>query len=60
MIRLKQTIVVDRRIRDVFQYAGDFENVEQWDPGVSESKKVTPGPVEVGTVFRVMVNLKFA
>lgn len=55
MIRLKQTIVVDRRIRDVFQYAGDFENVEQWDPGVSESKKVTPGPVGVGTVYSVVV-----
>jgi NAD(P)-dependent dehydrogenase (short-subunit alcohol dehydrogenase family)/carbon monoxide dehydrogenase subunit G len=55
MIRLEETIVVDRRIRDVFQYAGDFGNVEQWDPGVSESKKVTPGPVEVGTVYSVVV-----
>ena len=55
MIRLKQTIVVDRPIRDVFQYAGDFENVEQWDPGVSESKKITPGPLDVGTVYSVVV-----
>jgi dehydrogenase/reductase SDR family protein 12 len=55
MIRLKQTIKVDRPIREVFQYAGDFENLEQWDPGVSESKKVTPGPVGVGTVYNVVV-----
>jgi len=55
MIRLKQTIAVDRRIRDAFQYAGNFENVEEWDPGVSESKKVTPGPVRVGTVYSVVV-----
>jgi NAD(P)-dependent dehydrogenase (short-subunit alcohol dehydrogenase family)/carbon monoxide dehydrogenase subunit G len=54
MIRLKQTIEVDRPIRDVFQYAGDFENVEQWDPGVTESTKVTPGPVDVGTVYSVV------
>jgi len=55
MIRLKQTIVVDRPIHDVFQYAGDFENVEQWDPGVSESKKITPGPLDVGTAYSVVV-----
>ncbi|UCC99777.1 MAG: SDR family NAD(P)-dependent oxidoreductase, partial [Phycisphaerales bacterium] len=55
MIRLKQTIRVDRPVRDVFRYAGDFENVEQWDPGISESKKVTPGPVGVGTVYNVLV-----
>ena len=55
MIRLKQTIEVDRPVRDVFRYAGDFENVEQWDPGVSESRKVTPGPVDVGTAYSVVV-----
>lgn len=55
MVRLEQTVTLDRRIHDVFQYVGDFENVEQWDPGVSESKKVKPGPVDVGTVYSVVV-----
>ena len=55
MIRLKQTVKVDRPIHDVFRYAADFENVEQWDPGVSASKKVTPGPIGEGTEYSVVV-----
>ncbi len=54
MIRLEESIRVDRPIREAFRYTADFENVEQWDPGVTESKKLTPGPVRVGTEYRVV------
>ncbi len=54
MIRLKESIRVDRPIGDVFRYAADFENVEQWDPGVTESRKVSSGPVREGTEYRVV------
>jgi NAD(P)-dependent dehydrogenase (short-subunit alcohol dehydrogenase family)/carbon monoxide dehydrogenase subunit G len=55
MIRLEEAIEVDRPIQDVFRYAADFANVEQWDPGVTESRKLSPGPVGVGTEYRVVV-----
>ena len=55
MIRLEESIRVDRPIHDVFRYTADFSNIEQWDPGISESKKVSAGPVGVGTQFSVMV-----
>jgi NAD(P)-dependent dehydrogenase (short-subunit alcohol dehydrogenase family)/carbon monoxide dehydrogenase subunit G len=55
MIRLEESIRVDRPIHDVFRYTADFRNIEQWDPGIFESKKVSAGPVGVGTQFRVMV-----
>jgi NAD(P)-dependent dehydrogenase (short-subunit alcohol dehydrogenase family)/carbon monoxide dehydrogenase subunit G len=55
MIRLEESIRVDRPIHDVFRYTADFENIEQWDPGISESRKTSAGPVSVGTEFRVTV-----
>lgn len=55
MIRLQESIKVDRPVRDAFRYTADFENIEQWDPGIWESKKLSTGPVGVGTVYRVVV-----
>ena len=55
MIRLRETVEVPRPIDEVFAYAGNFGNAEQWDPGVAESRKASPGPVGVGTVFELRV-----
>lgn len=55
MIRLEETIEVVRPIAEVFRYTADFEHVEQWDPGVVESKKLSSGPVGKGTEYRVVV-----
>lgn len=54
MIRLEEKIKVDRPIGEVFAYTSDFENLEDWDPGISTSKKLTRGPVGVGTEFEVV------
>ena len=51
MIELKETIHVCRPIGDVFCYLSDFTNIEQWDPGVVASEKLSDGPVQVGTAF---------
>jgi NAD(P)-dependent dehydrogenase (short-subunit alcohol dehydrogenase family)/carbon monoxide dehydrogenase subunit G len=56
MTRLQETIEVPRAIDDVFRYVADFSNIEQWDPGVRASEKLTSGPVGPGTEFRVVVN----
>ncbi len=55
MKQLHEVIEVTRPIEDVFRYTANFGNIEQWDPGVIESEKFTPGPVGVGTRFRVLV-----
>ena len=34
-----------------FDYVANFENIVEWDPGVSAARKVTPGPVGVGTEY---------
>ena len=35
----------------VFEYTADFSNIEEWDPGVVSSRKITDGPVGVGTKY---------
>lgn len=55
MIRLQQTIDVPRPLQEVFDYTSNFSNIAQWDPGVAESSKLSPGTVGVGTEFRVVV-----
>jgi len=55
MIRLRETIEVPRPIDEVFAYAGNFGNAAQWDPGVAESRKVSHGPIGVGTAFKLRV-----
>ncbi len=55
MIRLQKTIEVPRPIDEVFSYAGNFGNSAQWDPGVAESRKASPGPIAAGTVFELQV-----
>lgn len=55
MTRLKEIIEVPRPIAEVFRYTSNFGNIEQWDPGVSESEKLSAGPVAQGSQFRVIV-----
>lgn len=54
---LLETIVVERELAECFRYVKDFSTIEQWDPGVYRSEKVTPGPVDVGTRFQLLLNI---
>ncbi len=55
MIRLQATIEVPRPLEDVFFYTSNFSNIEQWDPSVAESRKISQGPIEIDTEFQVHV-----
>jgi NAD(P)-dependent dehydrogenase (short-subunit alcohol dehydrogenase family) len=55
MIRLQEVIEVPRPISEVFDYASNFRNSAEWDPGVVASRKISPGPVGVGTEFALRV-----
>ena len=54
MVRLQETRYVDRPLDEVFDYVADFDNIEDWDPGVEASKRQgdTVGP---GTKFDLEV-----
>lgn len=55
MALLQETLEVARPLDEVFAFVGDFANTKDWDPGVSDSRKVTEGPVGVGTRYAVDV-----
>jgi NAD(P)-dependent dehydrogenase (short-subunit alcohol dehydrogenase family)/carbon monoxide dehydrogenase subunit G len=56
MIHLEETIEVNSPISEVFHYVADFSNLEQWDPGISTSYKLTKGPLQQGSKFKVTVS----
>ncbi|MEZ4602698.1 MAG: SRPBCC family protein [Desulfobacterales bacterium] len=59
MIRLEETLTAALPIEDVFKYASDFANIDEWDPGVADSEKISRGPVGIGSEFRVILTFAF-
>jgi len=53
MITLKENITVYRPINEVFKYVSDFRSIAEWDPGVTEALKTTPGWAGVGSAYRL-------
>jgi hypothetical protein len=49
------TIGSDWTADDTFSYLAVFSNAEQWDPGVLQAEPLDPGPVRVGSRFRLVV-----
>ncbi|MFO7547752.1 MAG: SRPBCC family protein [Acidimicrobiia bacterium] len=54
MTRLHHVITVPRPIGEVFAFVADFSNLPEWDPGISRSSMVGPGPVGTGSEFEVV------
>ena len=53
-MRFSEQIVVSLPPADAFAYIAEFENTAEWDPGIAESRKLTDGPVRVGSQFDVV------
>ena len=53
-MRFSEQIVVSPPAADAFKYIAEFENTAEWDPGIAESRKLTDGPVRVGSQFDVV------
>ena len=46
------TIVINRRPAEVFGFLADFENVPLWNYAISETRKISDGPVGTGARYR--------
>lgn len=57
-LSLEEFTEVPRSPRECYLYARNFANAAEWEPGSIASRKLTPGPVVVGSEFEVTV--KFA
>ncbi len=57
MTTLHEQIETPLSIDEAFAYVADFANSETWDPGVDTSERLDPGPVAVGSRYRLGVHL---
>jgi uncharacterized protein YndB with AHSA1/START domain len=46
------TITINRRPSEVFAFLARFENVPLWNYAISDTRKITGGPVGVGSRYR--------
>lgn len=51
MITLQETIEINRPVKEVYDYVVNVENAPKWQPAVIEVKRLTDGPIRVGTKF---------
>jgi carbon monoxide dehydrogenase subunit G len=50
-MQVRNTVRIDREPGAVWSYLADLEHVPEWNPAIASTRKVSAGPVGVGTVF---------
>ncbi len=51
-MRFENSVTIDRKQREVFDFLADFENVPKWNYAIVETKKISQGWVGPGTRYR--------
>jgi uncharacterized protein YndB with AHSA1/START domain len=52
MAAFENTVTITRPVEEVFTYLADAENLPQWNYAIEQTRKISPGPVGVGTLYR--------
>lgn len=53
MIRFSNTIDIARPPAEVFAYLVDLEHTPEWNWAITSTRKVSPGPIAVGSRFQL-------
>lgn len=56
MARFVDAIDLPISPEEAFEYLADFDRTVEWDPGVVETERLTPGPSRLESAFRVVVS----
>jgi len=51
MLEFENTIRIERPIAEVFAFLADFENIPKWNYYVLEVRKLSDGPIGIGTTY---------
>ena len=51
MATFENTVLIARPIEDVFGFLSDLENLPKWNYAIVETRKISEGPVGVGTTY---------
>lgn len=54
MPKIELRVAIDRPLEQVFAFMSDFENNRKWQSSLVEVKKVSKGPMGVGTIYRAV------
>src|SRR5688572_28645022 len=57
MIALSHELQIQRPVREVFDFVVNVENAPKWQPAVIETRRLTEGPIRVGTRFQEVARL---
>lgn len=52
MLKVENSIVINKPVEQVWNFLTDFENTPKWDIGVLETKQTSDGPAGLGTTFQ--------
>jgi uncharacterized protein YndB with AHSA1/START domain len=52
MVRIEVNTTINRPIEEVFAYASDIDRQPEWVSPLTESRKASSGPTDVGTTYR--------
>jgi uncharacterized protein YndB with AHSA1/START domain len=47
----ENTVMIARPIEDVFGFLSDLENIPKWNYAILETRKISEGPIGVGTTY---------
>jgi len=54
MLKIEISTVINRPVEEVFAVASNPETYRKWSPGLIEVKRISEGPIGVGTTWRLV------
>ncbi len=51
-MKFSNSILIHRSIIDVFDYLANLENLPRWNYAIRETRKISPGPIGVGSAYQ--------
>jgi len=54
MLKIETSTVINRPVEEVFAVVSNPDNYVKWSPGLVEVKRISEGPVGVGTTWRLV------
>ncbi|MGH9003982.1 MAG: SRPBCC family protein, partial [Acidimicrobiia bacterium] len=55
MIKLAQSVSINRPVEEVWKFISNFENTTRWSRGVLEARQTSEGPLGVGSTLQTVV-----
>jgi len=52
-VKTKASIIIDRPLKEVWEFVMDLSKVPTWDTAISEVRQTSTGPIGVGTTFEI-------